>query len=171
MDYLSTQNSGKTGMGSRRRRPRSCNPRSLLMFLLLLSMASLMAHCTRSMSQGQETVPNRPEIKVYKMKADVLREALDRYMEKNKFRIDAGRSSPLHVQTEWLEDGGVRTMLVADIKPLARSKTELKLQMLLEKKPMFEDKWKPVDEIAADTYRHMLGDIEMECYRVIYNRS
>ena len=158
-------------MDSSNHSPWSCHPQSLFMFLFLLSMVSLMAYCTRSMSQGQETVPNRPEIKVYKMKADVLRQALDRYMEKNKFRVDAGRSSPLHVQTEWLEDGGVRTMLVADIKPLSRSKTELKLQMLLEKKPMFDDKWKPVDEIPADTYRHMLDDIEMECYRVIYNRS
>ena len=171
MDYLSTQNSSKTGMGNRRRSPWSCNPGSLLMFLLLLSMASLMAYCTKSMSQGQEMVPNRPETKVYKIKADVLREALVRYMEKNKFRVDTGRSSPLHVQTEWLEDGGYRTMLVADIKPLSSNKTELKLQMSLEEKGVFQDKWKPTDEIGADTYRHMFGDIELECYRVIYNRS
>lgn len=158
-------------MDSSKHSPWSCNPQSLLMFLLLLSMVSLMAYCTRSMSQGQEMVPNRPETKVYKIKADVLREALDVYAEKNKFQVDTERSSPLHLQTEWLEDGRYRTMLVADIKPLSRNKTELKLQMFLEEKPMFQDKWKPIDEIGVDTYRRMLGDIELECYRVLYHRS
>jgi len=62
-------------------------------------------------------------------------------------------------------------MVVADIKPLARSKTELKLQMFLEQKLVFHDKWKPMDEIGEDTYKIMLSDIELECYRVLYDRS
>lgn len=148
-----------------------CSGRSLLLFLLLLSMITLLADCTKPMSQRQEMIPNRPETKVFKMKPDVLREALERYMDKNKFYVDTERSSPLHVQTEWLEDGGYRTMLVADMKPLSKSKTELKLEMFLEEKTMLQDKWNPTDEIGADTYRRMLGDIEMECYRVLYDRS
>jgi hypothetical protein len=28
-----------------------------------------------------------------------------------------------------------------------------------------------MDEIGEDTYRIMMGDIEMECYRVLYNRT
>ena len=171
MDYLSTQNSRKTSVGSWMSFRSSCSGRSLLLFLLLLSMATLLANCTKPMSQQSETVSNRPETKVFKMKPDVLREALERYMDKNKFSVDTERSSPLHVQTKWLEDDSHRTMLVADMKPLSRSKTELKLQMFLEEKPMLQDKWKPTDEIGADTYRRMLGDIEMECYRVLYDRS
>ena len=145
--------------------------RSLLLFLLLLSMTTLLANCTKPMSQESEMVPNRPETKVFKMKPDVLREAVERYMAKNKFSVDTEKSSPLHVQTKWLEDDSYRTMLVADMKPLSKNKTELRLQMFLEEKPMLQDKWKPTDEIGADTYRRMLGDIEMECYRVLYDRS
>ena len=145
--------------------------RSLLLLLLVLSMTTLLAACSQPLSQGRETVPNRPETKVFKMKPDVLREALERYMDKNKFEVDTERSSPLHVQTEWLADGGYRTMLVADMKPLSKSKTELKLHMLLEKKSLGQEKWTPSDKIGADTYRHMFGDIEMECYRVLYERS
>ncbi len=131
----------------------------------------LLAGCSSPLSQGRETVPNRPETKVFKMKSEVLREALERYMDKNKFEVDTEKSGPLHVQTKWLEDGRYRTMLVADMKPLSKSKTELRLQMFLEERPMLQDKWKSTDEIGEDTYRRMLGDIEMECYRVLYNRS
>lgn len=148
-----------------------CSGRSLLLFLLLLSMTTLLANCTTPMSQESEMVANRPETKVFKMKPDVLRQALERYMDKNKFSVDTEKSSPLHVQTKWLEDDSHRTMLVADMKPLSKTKTELRLQMFLEEKPMFQEKWKPTDEIGADTYRRMLGDIEMECYRVLYDRT
>ena len=171
MDYLSTQNSRKAGDGNWMSCRSDYSGRSLLLFLLLLSMITLLTDCTKPLSQQQEMVPNRPETKVFKFKSDVLREALERYMAKNKFYVDTERSSPLHVQTEWLEDGGYRTMLVADMKTLSKSQTELKLQMFLEQKSMFQDQWKPTDEIGADTYRRMLGDIEMECFRVLYNPS
>jgi hypothetical protein len=62
-------------------------------------------------------------------------------------------------------------MAVVDIKPLRKSQTELKLQLYLEEKLMFRDKWEPMDEIGEDTYKIMLSDIEMECYRVLYDRS
>jgi hypothetical protein len=171
MDYLSTQNSRKTSVGSWMSCHLGCSGRSLLPFLLLLSMATLLANCTKPTSQQSGMVTNRPETKVFKLKLDVLREALERYMAKNKFSVDTEKSGPLHVQTKWLEDGSHRTMLVADMKPLSKTKTEVKLQMFLEEKPMLRDKWKPTDEIGEDTYRRMLGDIEMECYRVLYDRS
>ena len=145
--------------------------RSLLLFLLLLSMSILLVDCSKPLSQSREPVPNRPETKVFKFRSDVVREAVERYMDKNKFSVDTEMSSQLRVQTEWLQEGGYRTMLVADMKPLSKSRTELKLQMFLEQKSMFKDKWQPTDEVGEDTYRHMLGDIEMECFRVLYNPS
>ena len=148
-----------------------CSGSSLLKLLPLLSMIVLLACCTKPMSHRQEMVRNRPEKKVYKAKPEVVREAVVRVLEKKKFYLDPGQSTPLHVETEWLEDGGYRSMAVVDIKPLSKSRTELKLQMLLEKKLVFQDKWKPMDEIGADTYKMILGDIEMECYRVLYERS
>ena len=171
MDYLSTQNSRKTGLGSWVSCRSAGSGGSLLLFLLVMSMSILLVYCTKPLSQGRENVPNRPETKVFKFKSDVLRQGLERYMAKNKFTVDTEKSSPLRVQTEWLADGGYRTMLVADMKPLSKSKTELRLQMFLEQKRMFQDQWQPSDEIGEDTYRRMLGDIEMECFRVLYNPS
>ncbi len=171
MDHLSTQNSRKTRMGSWVRVRSDGNGRSLLLFLLLLSMPAFLAYCTKPLTHRQEMVANRPQKKVFKFKPDVVKEAVERVLEKKKFYLDTRQTNELHIQTEWLEDGGYRSMVVADIKQLARSKTELKLQMFLEQKLVFRDKWKPMDEIGEDTYKIMLSDIEMECFRVLYDRS
>ena len=148
-----------------------CNGRSLLLFLLLLSMPIFLAYCTKPLTHRQEMVANRSQKKVYKLKSDVVKEAVERVLEKKKFYLDTRQSNELHIQTEWLEESGYRSMAVVDIKPLRRNQTELKLQLYLEKKLMFRDKWEPMDEIGEDTYKIMLSDIEMECYRVLYDRS
>ena len=153
-------------------RPRwDFNGRPLLLFLLLMGLAILLAQCTPPGSHRQEMVKNRPEKKIFKVKPDVLKEAVERVLEKKKFYLDTRQSNELHIQTEWLEESGYRSMAVVDIKPLSRGQTELRLQLHLEEKLMFRDKWEPMDEIGEDTYRIMLGDIEMECYRVLYDRS
>ena len=135
------------------------NGRSLLLFLLLLSMPAFLAYCTKPLTHRQEMVANRPQKKVFRLKPDVVREAVERVLEKKKFTLDTRQGNELHIQTEWLEDVGYRSMVVADIKPLSRNKTELKLQMFLEQKLVFRDKWKPMDEIGEDTYKIMLSDI------------
>ncbi len=171
MDYLSTQNSKKTNMGNWERTRWGCNGRSLLLFLLLLSMPTFLAYCTKPLTHRQEMVANRPQKKVFRLKHDVVKEAVERVLEKKKFYLDTRQSNELHIQTEWLEESGYRSMAVVDIKPLLRGQTELKLQLYLEEKLMFRDKWEPMDEIGEDTYKIMLSDIEMECYRVLYDRS
>lgn len=148
-----------------------CNGRPLLLFLLLLSMPTFLASCTKPLTHRQEMVANRPQKKVFKVKPDVVKEAVERVLEKKKFYLDTRQSNELHIQTEWLEESGYRSMAVVDIKPLRRNQTELKLQLYLEKKLTFRDKWEPMDEIGEDTYKIMLSDIEMECYRVLYDRS
>jgi len=149
-----------------------CNGRSLLLFLLLLSMPIFLSYCgAKPLTHRQEMVTNRPQKKVFRLKHDVVKEAVERVLEKKKFYLDTRQSSELHIQTEWLEESGYRSMAVVDIKPLSKVQTELKLQLYLEKKLTFRDKWEPMDEIGEDTYKIMLSDIEMECYRVLYDRS
>jgi hypothetical protein len=116
-------------------------------------------------------VTNRPEKKVFRLKPDVVREAVKKALEKKNFVLDSKQSNELHMETEWLEEKGYRSKVEVDISPLARSKTELILMMHLEKKLVFQDKWKPMDEIGEDTYRILMADIEMECYRVLYDRT
>lgn len=148
-----------------------CNGSSLLLFLLLLSMPIFLAYCTKPLTHREEMVANRPHKKVFRLKADVVKEAVELVLEKKKFTVDTRQSNELHIQTEWLEEGGYRSMTVVDIKPLRKGQTELKLQLHLEKKLMFRDEWEPMDEIGQDTYKIMLSDIELECYRVLYDRS
>jgi Arc/MetJ-type ribon-helix-helix transcriptional regulator len=135
-----------------------------------MGMIVLLAHCATPISQKQEMTTNRPQKKVFTMKAEVVREAVQRVLEKRNFILAAKQSNELHLETEWLEDQGYRSRVEVDLEPLSRSKTELTLTMNLEEKPLFRDKWEPMDEIGEDTYRILLGDIEMECYRVLYDR-
>lgn len=171
MDYLSTQNSRKTSMGEWVRTSWECSRRSLLLFLLLLSMPAFLTHCSKPLTHRQEMVKNRPQKKVFKLKPDVVKEAVERVLEDKKFTLDSNQSNELRIQTEWLEDGGYRSMAVIVIKPLDRGQTQLKVHLQLEKKLTFRDEWEPMDEIGEDTYKMMLSDIELECYRVLYDRS
>jgi hypothetical protein len=171
MDYLSTQNSEKTSMAKWLRIRWNCSARSLLLCLLLLSMPIFLTHCTKPLTHRQEMVKNKPQKKVLKLKPDVVKEAVERVLEDKKFTLDTKQSNELRIQTEWLEDSGYRSMAVVDLKPLKRNQTQLKVHLQLEKKLMFRGEWEPMDEIGEDTYRIMLNDIEMECYRVLYDRS
>jgi hypothetical protein len=170
MDYLSTQNSRKKSTATWVRTRWDCSGRRLLLFLLLLGLAILLDQCSTPGSHRQEMVANRPQKKVFKVKPDVVKEAVERVLEKKKFTLDAKQSNEVHIETEWLEDGGYRTMAVADIKPLSKGQTNLKVRLQLEKKLMFRNEWEPMDEIPEDTYKIMLSDIELECYRVLYDR-
>ena len=166
MDHLSTQNPGRLQEDSTHS---AYNFRPL--FFVLMGMVVFLAHCTKPMTHKQVMVTNRPEKKVFKMRPDVVREAVERALEKKKFTLAAKQSNELHLETEWLEDQGYRSRVEADIEPLSWSKTRLTLFMYLEQKLVFKDEWKPMDEIGEDTYRILMGDIEMECYRVLYDRT
>ena len=137
--------------------------------MVFMGMIVLLAHCSMPISQKQEMTTNRPEKRVLPMRPQIVREAVLKILEKRNFTLAATQSNDLHLETEWLEDQGYRTRVEADLKPLSRSKTELTLTMYLEEKLLLRDKWEPMDTIGEDTYRIMLGDIEMECYRVLYD--
>ena len=171
MDHLSTQNPRKIRF---REDLSTCWANHGITFILLLvGMVILLPNCTKPMSHRQTMVDNQPQKKVFRLKPDVVREGIKRALNKKKFKLDVNQSNDLHLQTEWLEerDRSYRSMVVADLKPISKSKTELTLMMHLEKRLVFLKKWKPMDEIAEDTYRILLGEIEMECYRALYDRS
>ena len=165
MDYLSTQNPGKAKDSTT-----NFGYNLLPRMFMLISVVFFLVHCTKPMTHKQVMVNNRPEKKVFKMKPDVVREAVQRVLEKKKF-ILSKQSNDQHLETEWLEDQGYRSRVEADIEPLSWNKTQLTLMMYLQQKLVFKDQWKPMDEIGEDTYNIMLGDIEMECYRVLYDRT
>jgi hypothetical protein len=166
MDHLSTQNPGKV----KEDKTHFVYNRWPLLFILM-GLVIFLSHCPAPMTQKQTMAPNRPEKKVFNMKPEVVKEAVQRALEKKKFILAAKQSNELHLETEWLEDQGYRSKVEVDLEPLSRSKTQLTLTMYLEKKLLFQDKWEPMDEIGEDTYKILLGEIEMECYRVLYDRS
>ncbi len=139
-----------------------------LLLLILLAMAVFATQCA-PLSHKQEWVPNRPETKVLPAKPEVVKEAMERVFIKKHYSLDTERSNSMHLQTEWLEEGKYRNMVKADLKAVSRSKTEVTLHVLIEKKKLFKEEWEPMDEVGEDTYRILMGEVEMECYRVLYD--
>jgi hypothetical protein len=166
MDHLSTQNQGKV-----KEDKTHFDYNRWRLLIVLMGLLIFLSHCPAPMTQKQVMIPNRPEKKVLNMKPEVVREAVQRVLEEKKFTLAAKQSNELHLETEWLEDQGYRSKVEADLEPLSRSKTQLTLRVYLMEKVLFRDKWEPMDEIGEDTYKIFMGDIEMECYRVLYDRS
>jgi hypothetical protein len=168
MDHLSTQKSRKISVITGLRPGSVASSRLLLM--LLSSLAILLAYCTPPGTHKQAMVANRPQTKVFKTKPDILREAVERALKKKKYSLNAERTDQLHLETEWLEQSGYKTFITAEIKPISRNRTELTLHQLIEKKKLFKEEWEPLDVVGEDTYKIWMGDIEMETYRVLYER-
>jgi hypothetical protein len=102
-------------------------------------------------------------------KSEVVRTALERALVKKHYALNDEKSNSLHVQTEWLEEGKHRNMIRADLKPVGQNKTEVTLHVFIQKRKLFKEEWEPMDVVGEDTYRIIMGDLEMECYRVLYD--
>jgi hypothetical protein len=146
----------------------NCVTEGRLLLLILLIIAVSATQCA-PLSHKQEWVPNRPETKVLPAKPEVVKEAMERVFVKKRYSLDTEKSNSMHLQTEWLEEGKYRNMVKADLKPFSRSKTEVTLHVLIEEKKLFKEEWEPIDEVGEDTYRILMGEVEMECYRVLYD--
>jgi hypothetical protein len=165
MEHLSTQNSRM--MDSGRELKVNVGSRWPLLILLMSTVVAF-AYC-RPMSHRQETVPNRPQSRVFKVKPDVVRKAVERTLSVRKFSLNTRKSTYNHLQTEWLEDGRYRSMVTADFKPLSKSRTELTLQLILQKRELMGEVWNQENEVGVDVYDQLMDDVLMETYRVIYD--
>ncbi|UCG13239.1 MAG: hypothetical protein JSU72_01740 [Deltaproteobacteria bacterium] len=128
----------------------------------------LLSFCT-PLSHREESVPNRPVTKAFKARPDVLRKAVERALVNKNYGLETERSTFEHVETGWLRDGRYRSIVKGDIRPINRERTELTLTIIVEKKSLGKEVWNPWDEVGIDTYDQLMGDVEMEIYRVLYD--
>ena len=165
-NHLSTQISEGTNGGNILHIYNRYNSSSRLIVLLVTLV--FLTQCA-PLTHKQEMVPNRPMIKVLPARPHVVREAAERVLIQKKFSLDTERSNTLHLQTEWLKEKNYRSMAKVDLKPYSKSKTKVTLNVLMQKKIFFKEEWRSTDKIGEDTYRILMGDIEMEIYRVLYD--
>jgi hypothetical protein len=136
--------------------------------LLLLGIGFVIVQCT-PLSHEVERVPNRPVTRTFDVNEEVLRKAVERVFAKKNYRLDPERTTAHHLQSSWLEEGSYRTMIIADLRKLKRSQSEVTMRVLLEKKGMWSEIWVPMDEIGIDVYDVLMDDVSMEMYRVLYD--
>ena len=119
---------------------------------------------------SQTPVLNRPETKVIDVQSSVVMKALVRVLTEKKFSINAGRTNGRNLETEWLQDGSYRSMVLAEVLPLDKYRSQLKVNLLLQKKAFLREAWQPLDRIDKTVYKDFMNDVLIECYRVLYDR-
>ncbi|MGE5312304.1 MAG: hypothetical protein ACM3MN_11235 [Nitrospirota bacterium] len=139
-----------------------------IIILLLVGMGFVIIQCT-PLSQEVEQVPNRPVTRTFDVNEEMLRKAVERVFAKKNYQLDPERTTAHHLQSRWLEEGSYRTMIIADLRSIKRSQSEVTLRVLLEKKGAWSEIWAPMDEIGIDVYDLLMDEVSMESYRVLYD--
>lgn len=112
---------------------------------------------------------NRPETSIIDVRSSVLMKALVRVLSEKKFVINTERSSGQNLETEWLQDGSYRSMVQAEVLPIDRYRSQLKVNLLLQKKTFLRESWQPMDKIDRTVFSKFINDVVIESYRVLYD--
>lgn len=119
---------------------------------------------------SQTPVLNQPETKIFDVQSSVVMKALVRVLTDKKFSVNAERTNQHSLETEWLQDGAYRSMVLAEVLPLEKFRSLLKVTLLLQKKPFLQESWQPMDKIDKTVYKDFMNDVLIESYRVLYDR-
>lgn len=121
-------------------------------------------------SPTQTPVLNQPETKIIDAQSSVVMKALVRVLTAKKFKVNAERTNQQSLETEWLQDGSYRSMVLAEVLPLGKYRSQLKVNLLLQKKAFLQETWQPMDKIDKTVYKDFMNDVLIESYRVLYDR-
>ena len=139
-------------------------------FHLLIVVSGFLVFLTNCAANNptRTNTGSRPETRAYDMKSSVVMKAVKQVLEKKQYTLNPERTNRQHLETEWAQTSSYRNMVKADVKSLAKNRTELAVQLILEKKNLWRESWQPADEIRKDVYDSFMDDVLMECYRVLY---
>jgi hypothetical protein len=167
MDHLSTQirEDNKDGSGW----IEAANGLKKSLAWLMAVVLILLAGCSPKLDEAVAPVPNRPATKRFKVKQTILRKAVERVLLKKGFILDSEHCTAQHLRTEWLQEGYFRSLVQADIKPLAKRKSELTLFIRRERRELRKEIWHAQDVIGDRVYHDYFVDVDVEIYRVIYD--
>lgn len=140
-------------------------------FHSLIAVSILLVFLTSCASDNSVRTNNgRPVTRAFDMDTTVVMKAVKRILRKKQYTLNSERTNGQHLETRWAQTGSYRNMVKADVKSLAKNKTELALQLILEKQTTWNKSWQPADEIKKDVYEDFMDEVQMECYRVLYER-
>ena len=136
--------------------------------LIVVSIALVLLTNCAANNPARTNAGSRPETRAFDMKSSVVMKAVKRILEKKQYTQNPERTNRQHLETEWAQTGSYRNMIKADVKSLAKNRSELTIQLILEKKNLWRESWQPADKIKKDIYNNFMDDVLMECYRVLY---
>jgi hypothetical protein len=141
----------------------------VISLLLILSVILFQFTACVFNAPTQSSVLNRPETKIIDVQSSIVMKALLRVLNAKKFTVNADRTNGQRLETEWLQDGSYRSMVLAEVLPLGKYRSQLKVNLLLQKKAFLQESWQPTDKIDKTVYSDFMNDVVMESYRVLYD--
>lgn len=138
---------------------------NLILILVLFSL-----NACASNAPSRTPVLSQPETQIIDFQSSVVMKALLQVLTEKRFSINAGKTHGLSLETDWLQDGSYRSMVLAEVQPLDKFRSRLKVNLLLQKKGFLSETWQPVDKIDKTVYKSFMNDVLIESYRVIYDR-
>ncbi|MEW6673582.1 MAG: hypothetical protein AB1427_17955 [Thermodesulfobacteriota bacterium] len=137
--------------------------------LLTLSVTLFLFIACAFHTPAETPVLNRPETTIIDAQSSVVMKALLKVLADKKFIINAGRSDGQTIETEWLQDGPYKSLVQAEVTPIAKYRSRLKVTLLLQKKAFMKETWEPTDKIDKTVYMDFINDVLIESYRVMYD--
>lgn len=143
--------------------------RVLALLVVSVLIQSLLGACVLH-TPSRAPVLHRPETKLFDFQSSVVLSALQQVFADKNFTVNARRSNRQCLETEWLQDGSYRSMVIATVSELGKYRSRLTLHLLIQKKSFLQKSWQPVDEIDKTVYDDLMNNVLMESYRVLYDR-
>ncbi len=155
-----------------RRHETGCRlPFTVQLFLPLILLAgSLLFFSCSFQAPTQSLTANQPQKDIIDVQPPVVKKALLQVLDKKNFKINTARTDQQNFETEWLEDGQYRSMVQAEILPVSKYRTQVILNLLVEKKGLLQKTWQPENEIEKTVYSDLMHEIVMESYRILYDK-
>lgn len=140
-----------------------------LLPLILLAGSLLLLSCSFQ-APTQSLTANQPQKDIIDVQPAVVTKALLQVLDKKNFKINTERTDQRNFETEWLEDGQYRSMVQAEILPVSKYRTQLILNLLVEKRSFLQKNWQPENDIEKTVYSNLIHEIVMESYRALYDK-
>jgi len=136
--------------------------------IALLCTLLLFTACAQN-TPSQTPALNQPESQIIDIQSSVVMKALLRVLADKKFKVNAERTNKQSLETEWLQEGSYRSMVQAEVLPLEKYRSQLKMNLLFQKKPFLQKTWQPVDKIDKTVCDEFMNKVLIESYRVLYD--
>ena len=160
------------GAGPLRNRPRPLKKRGRCKNWIILTLIAIffLSVLAGSCAQFHDPLPESEKTsQIFDVDEKILVKAITRVLKDHSFGTPRVEPDNSRLETDYVVEGDWRTKVVATIEKISPRKREVTLSVITEKKS--SSQWQPKKIMGKEQYEKLLGEIEMQIYRELYERQ